>query len=208
MSASAFVTPMPADFGRIGPGLRNPVLGAQQCFRAVLDAMAHPGRIVELGGLLEGAVPAPLGEAAAAVALTLCDLDTPVWLDATLSPAAPYLAFHCGSPVVETLDAARFAFISDPAALLPLERFALGTNEYPERSATLVIATADLTDCGGVTLRGPGILGDTNLGVAGLPSGFWAGRQALAELFPRGLDLQFTCGARLAAVPRSTQVVT
>jgi alpha-D-ribose 1-methylphosphonate 5-triphosphate synthase subunit PhnH len=205
MSASATATP--ADFGRIGPGLRNPVLGAQQCFRAVLDATAHPGRIVELGGLLEGAVPAPLGEAAAAVALTLCDLDTPVWLDAALSPVAHYLAFHCGSPVVAAPGAARFAFVSDPAALPPLEQFALGTDEYPEGSATLVIAADGLTHRGGVALRGPGILGDTCLGVAGLPSSFWAGRQGLAELFPRGLDLLFTCGARLAAVPRSTQVV-
>ena len=204
MSASGTA---PADFGRVGPGLRNPVLGAQQCFRAVLDATAHPGRIVELGGLLEGPVPAPLGEAAAAVALTLCDLDTPVWLDATLSPAAHYLAFHCGSPVVATPGTARFAFVSDPVALLPLERFALGTDEYPERSATLVIMADDLTDRGGVALHGPGILGDTSLGVAGLPSSFWAGRQALAELFPRGLDLLFTCGARLVAVPRSTQVI-
>jgi alpha-D-ribose 1-methylphosphonate 5-triphosphate synthase subunit PhnH len=207
MSGSMGAVAAPADFGGIGPGLREPVLGAQQAFRAVLDAIAHPGRIVELEGLLAGAAPAPLGEAAAAVALTLCDLDTPVWLDDASSPVRGYLSFHCGSPVVEIPDAARFAFIADALELPPLERFALGTDEYPERAATLLIAADDLTERSGVLLRGPGIRGEARLGVAGLPARFWTERQALAELFPRGLDLLFTCGARLAAVPRSTQAV-
>lgn len=195
-----------ADFSRLEPGFGDPVRGAQACFRAVLDAMAHPGRIVTLAHSLGGAAPAPLGEAAAAVALTLCDIDTPLWLDEAASPATGYLAFHCGAPLAHDPVEARFAIAGDPDALPPLDRFALGSDEYPERSATLVIEVAGLDNTTGVALRGPGIKGDARLDVAGLPARFWRERRALAELFPRGLDVLFACGDRLAALPRSTLV--
>lgn len=195
-----------ADFSRLEPGFGDPVQGAQACFRAVLDAMAHPGRIVTLPPGLSGSLPVPLGVAAAAVALTLCDIDTPLWLDEAASVAATYLAFHCGAPLADDPDAARFAIIADPVVLPPLDRFALGTDEYPERSATLIIEVAGLGDASGVVLRGPGILGEARLGVAGFPARFWRERQGLAELFPRGVDVLFTSGNRLAALPRSTRV--
>lgn len=196
-----------ADFARLEPGFGDPVQGAQGCFRAALDAMAHPGRIVVVPGGLAGAPPRPLGAAAAAVVLSLCDIDTPLWLDEAASPAAAYLAFHCGAPLADDPSTARFAIIGDPAVLPPLDRFALGSDEYPERSATLIIDVAALSEAPGVVLRGPGILGETTLGIAGLPARFWSERQALAELFPRGLDVLFVSGARLAALPRSTRVM-
>jgi alpha-D-ribose 1-methylphosphonate 5-triphosphate synthase subunit PhnH len=196
-----------ADFATLEPGFDDPVRGSQAAFRALLDAMAHPGRIVALPGLLGGAPPAPLGTAAAAIALTLCDIDTPVWLDAAASSAAGYLAFHCGAPFATGPAEARFAIIADAVALPLLDGFALGSDEFPERSATLVIEVVDLTDESGAVLRGPGIRGEARLGVTGLPMRFWAERAALAELFPRGIDIVFTCGGRLAALPRSIQVI-
>ena len=56
-------------------------------------------------------------------------------------------------------------------------------------------------------LRGPGIPGERRLEVVGLPARFWTERAALAELFPRGIDLVFAAGRALTAVPRSTQIV-
>jgi len=195
----------PADFSRLDPGFADPVRDAQACFRAVLDAMAHPGRIVQVPVALPDRLP--LGAAATSVALSLCDIDTPIWLDAAASQAAGYLAFHCGAPLAKTSADARFAFIADAAALPPLDEFALGTDEYPERSATLVMEVSGLANDHGVTLRGPGILRETQLAVSGLSARFWTERAALAELFPRGLEVLLACGGALAAVPRSTQIV-
>jgi alpha-D-ribose 1-methylphosphonate 5-triphosphate synthase subunit PhnH len=194
---------------RLVPGFADPVHDAQVTFRAILDAMAHPGRIVELPIGLAASPPAPLSAAAGAVALSLCDLDTPLWLDAPLTPAAAYLAFHCGAPAARAPAEARFAFIAAPEALPPLDAFALGSDEYPDRSTTLVIEVRGLVgspESGrGVRLTGPGIRGSTRLGIAGLPVRFWEEREALAELLPRGLDVILVSGVRLAALPRSTR---
>ncbi len=194
------------DIARLEPGFGDPVRGAQGCFRAVLDAMAHPGRIATLPALLSAAPPAPLGVAAAAIALTLCDIDTPLWLDAAAMPAAAYFAFHCGAPVTDDPAAARFAIVSAAADLPPLDRFALGSDEYPERAATLIIEVAALGPGAGTVMRGPGIRGEARLAVAGLPARFWQERAALTALFPRGVDIVFVCADRLVALPRSTQV--
>jgi alpha-D-ribose 1-methylphosphonate 5-triphosphate synthase subunit PhnH len=195
-----------ADFARLQPGFADPVHDAQSCFRTVLDAMAHPGSVTLLQGSLAGLPPAPLGPAAISIALTLCDIDTLIWLDKASAAAAGYLAFHCGAPFANTPDQARFAFIADAAALPPLDTFALGSDEYPERSATLVIEVSGLVNNSGILLHGPGIRDETRLGVAGLPTRFWAERQALAELFPRGLDVLFVCDNKLAALSRSTRI--
>ena len=192
-------------FSRLQPGFAAPVRDAQTAFRAVLDAMAHPGGIVRVPTALPNGLP--LGTASAAIALSLCDIDTPVWLDAAASGAAGYIAFHCGAPAAVTPAEASFAFVADPTALPPLDQFALGSDEYPERAATLVIEVAGLAESGGITLRGPGILGETRLDVGGLLARFWTERAALAELFPRGVDVLFTCGDRVAALPRATRVM-
>jgi alpha-D-ribose 1-methylphosphonate 5-triphosphate synthase subunit PhnH len=103
-------------------------------------------------------------------------------------------------------DQAAFVLIGDAATLPPLDGFALGSDSYPDRSATLVIEVTALDQDGGLRLSGPGIEDTARLGVTGLRPGFWAERAALAPLFPRGLDLILTCGDRLAAIPRTTSV--
>lgn len=193
-----------AGLAELAPGFRDPVHDAQTMFRAILDALAHPGRIVERPAAL--AAPAPLGDAAAAIALTLCDMDTPIWLDSGLVRCADYLRFHCGAPLSAPGDA-HFAFVSDPSALPALDAFALGSDEYPDRSTTLVVEVAGLRAGEGHTLSGPGIAESTRLAVTGLPDGFWRERETLAVLMPRGLDVIFTCGPRLAVVPRTTVTI-
>ena len=63
----------------LSPGFADPVAGAQACFRAVLDAMARPGRIQH------GTRACPPRRRCAtprrAVLLTLADHETPLWLD-------------------------------------------------------------------------------------------------------------------------------
>src|SRR5262249_60503765 len=83
----------------VAPAFADPVRTSQAVFRAVMDAMAHPGSIVATCGLAQA--PQPLGLAAAAVALTLFDYETPMWLDAALAPApeiAGWLRVHNRAP--------------------------------------------------------------------------------------------------------------
>ena len=81
----------------LSPGFADPVADAQACFRAVLDAMARPGRVHAVSGV---SAPAPLCDAAAAVLLTLTDHETPIWLDADADAARGWIAFHTGAPAV------------------------------------------------------------------------------------------------------------
>lgn len=193
----------------IHAGFTAPVEAAQSHFRAVLDAMARPGRIVPLAGELPAA-PAPMAPGAFAIALSLLDYETPVWLDAALRGPAVLasLRFHCGCPLTETPAAAAFAFAAAAQGLPPLAAFAQGTPEYPDRSTTLILQVADLAETGGcaVRLRGPGIAEMQALAAEGLGVTFWQEVQANRRGFPLGVDLVLVAGGRIAALPRSTQV--
>lgn len=178
-------------------GFADAPVEAAVAFRAVMQAMARPGRIVSVAGVVP---PAPLSVAAGVVALTLCDPDTPVLLAGALDCAAlrDWLAFHAGAPVAAR-GAAAFAF-GTWEALLPLAGYAIGTPDYPDRSAMLIVELPRL-EAAGARLSGPGIAGEAALS---LPeeTAFRDNR----TLFPMGLDFIFTSGARLAALPRTTRV--
>jgi alpha-D-ribose 1-methylphosphonate 5-triphosphate synthase subunit PhnH len=180
------------------PGFADPVLDSQRCFRAVLEAMSRPGRVVEAGEGL--APPAPLAPAAAAVLLTLVDADTPLWLDAG-ADAVAWARFHCGAPIIGDLAAAAFALATGvPPALEALDA---GTDEEPHRSATLILQVAALGEGAGWALTGPGIEAEHRLRVDGLPGGFREAWAANHQKFPRGVDVVLCAGTRLAALPRS-----
>ncbi|MCJ2019135.1 phosphonate C-P lyase system protein PhnH [Methylobacterium sp. E-065] len=191
----------------LAPGFADPVHDAQATFRAVMDALARPGLPRPLTPGLTP--PAPLTPELAAVALTLADADTPVWLDAGLaaSPAvAAYLRFHTGAPLTEDPAAAAFALISDPARCPPLNAFAPGTPAYPDTSTTLVLALDAITAGEGLCLTGPGIRGTTRVALAPLPEGFVAQLAGNRADFPLGVDLILTAPGRVAGLPRSTAV--
>lgn len=186
-------------------GFADPVLEAQRTFRAALDAMAHPGRVVPVDGPAD--TPPPLGPAVAALCLTLLDLDTPLWVDpaASAPEVLEYLRFHCGCPLAPAA-AAAFALIADARRLQPDEVFAIGTDEEPERGATLIVQVEALIAGRGRRLTGPGIAGEARLTVRGLPEHIWRRLGTASGRFPRGLDTFLVSRAEVAAVPRTTRI--
>jgi alpha-D-ribose 1-methylphosphonate 5-triphosphate synthase subunit PhnH len=188
------------------PGLADPVLDSQRIFRQLLDAMSSPGRVVTLASA-EPPLP-PLNAASLAICLTLVDLDTPIWLDAAARTAEvmAHLRFHCGCRIVEEPGQARFAVVVDAMAMPALDRFDAGTDEYPDRSATVIVQTRALTAGAGRRLTGPGIESEAWLDADGLAAGFWPDLRANRDRFPRGVDVLLTAGASVAALPRTTRV--
>lgn len=191
---------------QLAPGFDDPVHKGQQAFRAALDALARPGRIECLPDLPE---PVPgLGAASAAIALALIDFETTVWLDATSMPAAAFLRFHCGCAIVDDPRRANFAFARGFDKLPSLDGFALGSDAAPQDATTLIVEVEDLFTDGPLVLTGPGIEAQHRLGVTGFHTDRIAERSALAELFPRGLDVFLTCGQRVAGLPRTTRITS
>jgi alpha-D-ribose 1-methylphosphonate 5-triphosphate synthase subunit PhnH len=187
-------------------GFADPVFGAQSAFRGVMDAMANPGRVVDLGGA--ASAPAPLDHAGTAILAALADYDTPVWLEAeTTADAAAWLAFQTGAPVTSDAAAAAFAVLEQASAVDGWSRFAIGTSSYPDRSATLILPVDDLVSGPALTLKGPGIETTTSLSPAGLPAGFVPAMAANAALFPLGFDLILVAGSTIAALPRTARIV-
>jgi alpha-D-ribose 1-methylphosphonate 5-triphosphate synthase subunit PhnH len=190
----------------VRPGFAEPVFDSHRVFRGVLDAMSEPGRVLTVEA--PPPAPAPLHPATVAIALALFDLETPLWLDgASRTPeAVAHLRFHCGCPIVDEPARARFAIIADPRLMPEIDAFDAGTDEYPDRSATVIVQAGTLGAGSGTRLSGPGIATEAWLEVTGLPARFWDGLRTNHGRFPRGVDVLLTAGASLAALPRTTRV--
>ena len=194
---------------QITGGFSNPVFNGQSVFRAVMDAMARPGSIQPIAVLAQP--PLPLSAAAAAVALTLCDHDTPVWLGPGLQNAAAvasWLGFHTGAPLANTPADAHFALVADPASLIALENFAQGTQEYPDRSTTLILQVASLASGENLLLQGPGIERAAMIAPTPLPRHFVEQWKQNRARFPRGIDLILAAPEGIACLPRTTRIRT
>ncbi|WP_444454552.1 phosphonate C-P lyase system protein PhnH [Rhodobacter capsulatus] len=177
-------------------GFADPAIDAAHAFRAALEAMARPGRIARLAGACP---PAPLSPAAGALVLTLCDDTTPLFVSpALLTPAlVDWIAFHTAAPLCPP-EAAVFAL--GRWEDLPLDQFRIGTPDYPDRSATLIVEMAALTPPN-ARLRGPGIETHQDARLPAIAP-FTANRAR----FPLGFDCYFCAGDSVAALPRSTRV--
>jgi alpha-D-ribose 1-methylphosphonate 5-triphosphate synthase subunit PhnH len=181
-------------------GFSDPSIQSAWGFRAAMNAMARPGDILAVQG---AQAPAPVSVAAAVLMLVLCDPETPVWLAPSHDSDAlrRWIAFHTGAPVVAARGEAAFA-LGTWDSLVPLRDYRIGTPEYPDRSATLIVEMDELRAEGAV-LTGPGIKQAAGLNLPDAVA-FRANR----ALYPLGLDFFLTCGDRLAALPRSTHVTT
>ncbi len=186
-------------------GFSDLVLGAQNVFRATMEALARPGQPQGIG--TDAAPPAPMTPELGAMALTLCDHDTPVWLDPVLRSSeavTAWIAFHCGALITDDIGEAAFALVTDAARLPRLDAMGQGTDEYPDRSTTVVLA-AGLTETA-VVLKGPGINGELRT-ILPLPNGDflaqWADNRAR---FPRGVDLLLVRNGTVIGLPRTTRI--
>jgi len=194
------------DLTQIAPGFAEPTADSQAAFRRVMDAVARPGTIQDLSDAPEA--PKGLDAAAGAVALTLFDFETPVWLDPTLrgGPVEDWIRFHCGCPLTTSPGAAAFALVADLAACPPLSHFNQGDAKYPDRSTTVLLQVAALVGGRSVGLSGPGIRDRAAIAPTGLSAAFWEQVRVNNAQFQFGVDLLFVAGGLLTALPRSTRI--
>lgn len=177
----------------------------QAAFRGVMEAMARPGEIMTLGHV---AAPPPLMAGAAAIVRSLTDYETPVWLDGMLAAApavAAWIRFETGAAVVADPAQAAFALVGHGADLPDFAAFSPGSEDYPDRSTTLVLQVERFSGAT-FSLTGPGIRTEQTLAAEPLPRGFAERWSANRALFPRGIDLLLVAGDRVAALPRTVRV--
>ena len=189
-------------------GFADKVLSAQSTFRSVMDAMVRPGSVQRVAA--KTGAPAVMMRGTAAIALTLFDHDTPIWLDSRMAQTldtAKWLKFHTSAPVIADSSICSFALIGDPGNLTSLDHFAFGSNEYPDRSTTLILQVESLTQGHRFVLQGPGIDGTAVLKAALQPADLFERLDINAALFPRGIDVVLVAGDAIVAIPRTTRLV-
>jgi alpha-D-ribose 1-methylphosphonate 5-triphosphate synthase subunit PhnH len=210
---------MSATLAEMTAGFRDATHGAQQTFRAVLDAMSRPGQPIALPPTaIAGIVPPasahadePMSAGMAAVLLTLLDGEVSVRLAGSLASAAAvsYVRFHTGTRLASTDEIAAFTVVRAGDVDAPLwQGLDLGSDEAPQRGATLLVEVDALAERSHIRLRlsGPGIQTSRTFGVTGLSAEFWSWRMRAVALLPRGVDVILVCGTQLAALPRTTRI--
>ncbi|KRA55881.1 phosphonate C-P lyase system protein PhnH [Devosia sp. Root635] len=194
------------DIGLDG-GFSEPVLQAQSSFRAIMDALANPGTIRKFADL--ASAHGPLTAELVSTLLTLSDQDAPIWLSEKLrqTPGVEgFVAFHTGAPIVSVTGHAVFAFAEATDELPALDKFNLGTQEYPDRSTTIVLGVSAFAGGDELVIRGPGIKDQLKISPVGLPTDFVAQWAANRALFPRGVDLLLVGDGAVMGLPRSTRI--
>ncbi|MBZ9673042.1 phosphonate C-P lyase system protein PhnH [Mesorhizobium sp. ES1-3] len=190
-------------------GFADPVFNAQAVFRALMDAMARPGSVQPLPALARP--PAPLSATSGAIALALCDNDTPLWLDPALHASvaiSSWLGFHTGAPLANTSADAHFAFIAMPAEMMAIDGFSQGTQDYPDRSTTLILQVGDLASGAPLLLEGPGIETSATIAPAQMPRHFVEQWKQNNKRFPRGVDIILATSDGITCLPRTTRIKT
>jgi alpha-D-ribose 1-methylphosphonate 5-triphosphate synthase subunit PhnH len=131
-----------------------------------------------------------------------------VWLAPALriGSVVEYLRFHTGAPLTSDVKAARFLICDPVSAADAMPEADIGSAEYPDRSATIVLQVSTFATGLPVLLSGPGIEAEQEFRAAGLDGPFWEAVQDNHRLFPLGRDFVFASPDRIAALPRSTDV--
>ena len=114
---------------------------------------------------------------------------------------------HTSAPVVSDPSICSFALIGNAGELPALDRFSFGTNEYPDRSTTLILQVESLREGLAFELCGPGIDGTAVLQARIEPLDLFARLAVNATLFPRGVDVVLVADDAIVAIPRTTRLV-
>ena len=188
------------------PGFKDPVFDCQQTFRILLKALSRPGTIQPLTGAPQA--PEPMYPTTAALALTLFDLHTPVWLDSSLGnpEVRRFLGFHCGVPIMGQPGQASFGIFGNGQTFNGLEGLNQGDPAYPDRSATVIIQVEGFSGPKAVSLTGPGVKGRIRLSVEGLADAFWMDFKENHQRFPLGVDCYLVSPEAVCGLPRTAGV--
>ena len=174
-------------------------LNQQAVYRAVLTAMSFPGRVLDIGELLEGA-RAELGVLACLVdeMVTIADPDS------RLTDAERRLLSAAALAPADDAD-----YVLFDGSTAPLENYQprIGTIYRPE-VASLLILTVGAVGEGetAVTLTGPGVPTEKTVSLSGLHPDWLTARNRWRSNFPTGADFVFCDATRIAAIPRTTEV--
>lgn len=183
---------------------------SQRVFRALLDALAHPGRSYELPADIRGRAPM-----AVVPLLALADLEVTVAVEPDPDGWAAALTLATGAPARSLTDAEWIAFLEPPGAdvLATLDR---GSAYAPERGTRIVIAAGSLTApgeseaSGGATvvrLTGPGVDGHATFAVDGIDGDMFGALARINAEFPAGIDTWLvTDDGTVVAIPRSSTI--
>lgn len=197
-----------SELEQVRPGFDDPSLGSQAVFRLALHALSHPGRAVDLPSVAQ--LPTHGYGAAALLLLTLLDSDCTLWLSPSLagSNAQAWLRFHTGCIVVQDPAQARFLWLAAGDTWPDLQTLDLGSDEYPDQSATCVMEVTLPHETGDAewTLEGPGIATQQTLAAQGLPEDFAAQWVVNGTRFPRGVDVFLATQTQLLGLPRTTRL--
>jgi alpha-D-ribose 1-methylphosphonate 5-triphosphate synthase subunit PhnH len=152
--------------------------------------------------------PAGIEAATASALLTLADYETPIWIPPSLrdTAAGAWLRFHCGAMLVTDPQAAVFAVVDGMSNEPSLAAFNPGTDQFPDRSTTIIVQCSTLEGGDAVALTGPGIERSRVIAPSGLRANFWEEAAVNAALYPVGIDIILSCGNSVIGLPRSTQI--
>ncbi len=186
-------------------GFQSEIFDSQAIFRTVLDAMATPGKIMNLP--IKIGPPKSLDPAAGAILMTLLDFETPLWSNlAHDSAAIQWLVFHTGAPFSQAKKNTAFALCTDYENLGDPGHFSLGTIESPQESTTLIIQTGGVDKRSSLRLTGPGIQTHTDLKLTGVSNRFIEKRAQIFNTYPLGVDMIFVWDTIFVAIPRTTHL--
>jgi alpha-D-ribose 1-methylphosphonate 5-triphosphate synthase subunit PhnH len=196
----------PATLRTLHRGFQTPVFEAQSVFRAVLTALSEPGfpRRIDV----DVSAPEGLHPATAAILLALADFETPVWLPPELArgEAGAWVRFHCGSVLVEDSQRAVFAVVDGSTRAPRLDQFCVGSDQFPDRSTTVLLQCVAFDAGEPMVLSGPGIETRRGLAVDGLRAAFRDEWAANAKLYPVGVDVLLVADATIVGFPRTTLI--
>jgi len=180
---------------------------SQIIYRLLLDSLSKPGTIADVPTALclqeENYLPSSVW----AIAQTLFDADTKVYVSAMLAndTVLQSLSFHTNAVVVSEQLHADFAIIP-LSELNTLDDFMLGDIAKPHKSSTVLVVVDALSHGESLYLQGPGIEVQRAISIASMSDQQITLLRANHELYPCGVDFIFCAPQQWLALPRSTVV--